>query len=59
MAASSANKTMTDLADIPSFVYYIVGYTFVLVAALVVVNVVLHRLTRRERAARRRKPGGS
>jgi hypothetical protein len=47
---------MTDAMHVPPFVYYIIGYTFVLVAALVVVNVVLHRLTRRERSTRRRKP---
>jgi hypothetical protein len=47
---------MTDGWPFPPFVFYIVGYVFVLVAALVVVNVVLHRLTRRERGAPPRKP---
>jgi hypothetical protein len=45
--------------SLPPFVFYIVGYAFVLVAALVVVNVALHRLTRRERTSHRRKPPGS
>jgi hypothetical protein len=43
---------MTEALPLPPFVFYIVGYAFVLVAALVVVNLLLHRLTRRERAAR-------
>ena len=47
---------MNDQWPVPPFVAYIIGYVFVLAAALVVVNVVLHRLTRRERTSRRRPP---
>jgi hypothetical protein len=46
---------MHDTMPLPPFVMYIVGYTFLLVALLVVVNVLLHRLTRRERAAPRER----
>ena len=45
---------MIDSWPFPPFVAYIIGYVFVLVGALVVINLVLHRLTRGERAARRR-----
>jgi len=47
---------VNDQWPVPPFVAYIIGYVFVLAAALVVVNVVLHRLTRRERTSRRRPP---
>ena len=40
---------MTEGWPFPPFVFQIVGYMFVLVAALMAVNVTLHRLTRRER----------
>jgi uncharacterized membrane protein len=48
---------MIDSVQLPPFVFAIVGYAFVLIAALVVVNVLLHRLTKRERSGRRRGPG--
>ena len=47
---------MTEGWPFPPFVFYVVGYMFVLVAALVIVNVALHRLTRRERGTPRRRP---
>ena len=47
---------MNDSWPFPPVVFYIVGYMFVLVAALVAVNVVLHRLTRGERSRRRKAP---
>jgi hypothetical protein len=53
---------MNDSWPFPPFVGYIIAYVFVLVGALVIINVVLHRLTRGERTARRRaaakKPRG-
>ena len=47
---------MNDTWPFPPFVGYIVGYVFLLVGLLVLINVVLHRLTRGERSARRRPP---
>jgi hypothetical protein len=47
-----------DALPLPRFVFYIIAYVFVLIAALVVVSVVLHRLTREERQAARRQAGG-
>lgn len=47
---------MTETLPVPPFVFAIIGYAFVLIAGLVLVNVVLHRLTRRERGERPR-PG--
>jgi hypothetical protein len=47
---------MFDNPPLPPFVLAIVGYAFALVAALVIVNVLVHRLTRRERSPRRRDP---
>lgn len=44
-----------DWPFFPPFVLYITAYVFVLVAALIVINVVLHRLTRRERSASPRR----
>ena len=45
---------MIDSWPFPPFVGYIIAYVFVLVGALVMINIVLHRLTRSERSARRR-----
>jgi hypothetical protein len=44
-----------SFAEIPVAAYYVLGYIFLLIGALVVVNLVLSRLTREERQAARRQ----
>jgi hypothetical protein len=44
-----------SFAEIPVSAYYVLGYVFLLIGALVVVNLVLSRLTREERQAARRQ----
>jgi hypothetical protein len=47
---------MLDTAPLPPFVFAILGYAFALIAALVIVNLLLHRLTKRERSETRETP---